>query len=93
MEEKIEDIIVRSKQKDVMLNKLTFYMKENGFYDVVCRHLEELASKDVNNGDEYNETYLKLFEFISENMPTEIYQKFYIDVKNFLDDYVHPNLE
>jgi hypothetical protein len=63
-------------------------MKDKGFYQRICQHADLIISRKGPENIDFNIVNNEIYEYVCKNIPPDIQQSFYFDVRKFVDEYV-----
>lgn len=85
-DENIEEILNKYGVKDKFLNSFDAMLTEYDFKSKINTHLKnKLKYKKLEDVSE-SETYDIIMDFMTKNLPEEVQEKLYYEIRKFIDD-------
>ncbi|KAF5140780.1 hypothetical protein AAJ76_3700036161 [Vairimorpha ceranae] len=85
-DENIEEILNKYGVKDKFLNSFDAMLTEYDFKSKINTHLKnKLKHKKLEDVSE-SETYDIIMDFMTKNLPEEVQEKLYYEIRKFIDD-------
>ncbi|KHN69361.1 hypothetical protein CWI42_080970 [Ordospora colligata] len=74
--------------KEVLVEALELHIKNHGFDKQINEFLDNAVYAKMHDAININEVFEMLHKFVVDNLPPDIQQGFYCDVKNFISENV-----
>lgn len=79
----VKDVLGNEKDRNMLVEKLEGYMRKYGFSERINRFTDDV----IGGGDtiDIDVVFDKVYNFVAANLPPEIQEAFYHDVRDFID--------
>lgn len=75
------DDLISEETKNKLLNLLDLHIKKSGFHDKIVQKMEAL---EVNENINIEALYKEIYDFMTANMPEEVQDAFFEDVRRIM---------
>lgn len=88
-DENIEEILNKYQVKDKFLNNFESYIDESGFKTKLNNHLKIVLKRKKVEDIEETEIYNIIMDYMTLNLPEEVQEKLYNDIRKFVDENIN----
>ncbi|EQB60602.1 hypothetical protein NAPIS_ORF01823 [Vairimorpha apis BRL 01] len=88
-DENIEEILNKYQVKDKFLNNFESYIDESGLKTKLNNHLKIVLKRKKVEDIEETEIYNIIMDYMTLNLPEEVQEKLYNDIRKFVDENIN----
>lgn len=79
------ELLKHEGDKTMLTERLEKHMKEYGFDRRIDEFIDEILEGKLADAIDVDPLFNQVYDFVAENLPSEIQEAFYYDVRSFID--------
>jgi hypothetical protein len=81
----VDELLDTPEKRAFLREKLEKLIEKHGFSTRINNFVDEMLRKERSDYIDVNLVYKHLYDFTASNLPTEVQEEFYYDVRAFID--------